>query len=91
MTTTVTTTTTPTAEISFEEFVTLVLNKFPDKEWTLGIIGSSHGDRFCATYENKEISYGQRPWGLTWEIFFYNTGGKLYSAPSLDEVQEQVW
>jgi hypothetical protein len=87
------TTTTQTAEISFEEFVTQVLEKFPDKEWELGVINSSHGDRYCAVYENKEISYGVRPWGLTWEIFYFPSQGSnnLYSAPTLDEVQEQVW
>ena len=39
--------------IHFEEFVTKILEKFPDKEWELSIIGSSHGDRFCATPASK--------------------------------------
>ena len=86
-----TTTTTASTALFFEEFVTQVLEKFPDKEWTLGIINSSHGERFCAVHDNKEISYGERPWGLTWEIFFYGTESTLYSSPTLGEVQEQVW
>jgi hypothetical protein len=87
--TTTATATTPTA-LFFEEFVTQVLERFPYKEWELGVIGSSHGDRFCAVHDNKEISYGERPWGLTWEIFSYGAR-TLYSAPTLDEVGKQIW
>lgn len=92
MTTTVTTTITATP-ISFEEFITLVKTKFPDKEWSISVINSSHGARFGATHENKEISYGERPWGFTWEIYYFPSqgGNNLYSASTLDEVQEQVW
>ena len=93
-TTTTTATTTTTTTIFFEEFVTQVLNKFPDKEWELGVINSCHGERFCAVHDNKEISYGVRPWGATWEIYYFpSLGGSnnLYSASTLDEVQEQVW
>ena len=75
--------------ITFEEFKKELNKMYPKtpRPWVFSIQEDEGSIRLTGTIGDMDVSYGERPWGLTWEIYTPHAG--VQSAPTLAEADEE--